>query len=237
MDTICSDSNTLRKQIASNRKALGASQCKNLPPPPMRSGPTASDLQMPALYGEKKLKPVLAAAQVYAPRPQVAKARLGVAAAMPGEGSACEMSSDEFAQVRKGSVDYLNHPESVRNPCKFLSYLTVATLCYGFAPRQQVLRQLRLDSSFVKKADGFYHVVMLAHMNKNNKATTFPLPAVLTKTFDLYLDTVRPRLLGAKNHEYVFCKQSGDAPSPTFDFSDWTRSVTKELLGKPINAS
>jgi hypothetical protein len=103
------------------------------------------------------------------------------------------------------------------------------------APRQQVLRQLQLGSSFLKKEDGRYWVVMLAHMNKNGKATTFPLASELTQAYDLYLAKVRPLLLGTRYHEYVFCKRTGDAPGPTFDFSDWTRSVCKELIGRPVN--
>jgi len=103
------------------------------------------------------------------------------------------------------------------------------------APRQQVLRQLQLGTSFVKKNDNRYWVIMLAHMNKNGKATTFPLAQELTEVYDYYLDTLRPHLLGPYRHDYVFCKRSGEAPGPTFDFSDWTRSVSKALIGRPVN--
>jgi len=77
---------------------------------------------------------------------------------------------------------------------------------------------------------------MLSHMNKNGKATTFSLAKELTPAFDLYLETIRPQLLGSKQHDFLFCKRNGDPPSEAFDFSDWTRSVTKELIARPINA-
>jgi hypothetical protein len=41
--------------------------------------------------------------------------------------------------------------------------------------------------------------------------------------------------MGAKVRSYVFCKQTGDPPGDTFDFSDWTCSVCKELMGRPVN--
>jgi site-specific recombinase XerD len=87
----------------------------------------------------------------------------------------------------------------------------------------------------VKKADVRYWILMLAHMNKNGKATAFPVGQELTQAYDTYLGSIRPRLLAGKSHDYVFCKQSGDAPGPTFDFSDWTRGVCKELIGRPVN--
>jgi len=117
----------------------------------------------------------------------------------------------------------------------YAAFLLTATLCLAMAPRQQVLRQLQLGSSFVKKDDGRYWIIMLASMNKNGKATTFPIAQELTDAFDFYLGTVRPLLLGSKSHAFVFCKRSGDAPGEAFDFSDWTRSVSKSLIGRPVN--
>jgi hypothetical protein len=53
--------------------------------------------------------------------------------------------------------------------------------------------------------------------------------------YDYYLSTVRPTLMVGKMHSYVFCKQTGEPPGDTFDFSDWARSVCKELIGRPVN--
>jgi hypothetical protein len=78
-------------------------------------------------------------------------------------------------------------------------------------------------------------VLMLAQMNKNGKATTFPIAEELTKAFDYYFSTVRPQLLGSKQHAYVFCKRTGDAAGDSFDFSNWTQTVGKLLIGRPIN--
>jgi integrase len=145
-----------------------------------------------------------------------------------------EMTPDELQRVAVGCLEYLRDPKPKVG--KFLSYLVVATLCYSMAPRQQVIRQLRLGSSFERKQDGLYWVMMLSHMNKNGKATTFSLAKELTPALDIYINTIRPQLLGSKQHDFVFCKRNGDPPSDKFFYSDWTKSVTKELVGRPINA-
>jgi hypothetical protein len=254
VDTICSDSNTARKQISRNRKILGVEQSKKQQAP-ARSVLTIEDLKMPTLYGEKK-KPAAAAksgpattAIAHAPaaaptfRSNAEHQPIAVASSKPADaavaagatGDPNELKPQELKQITKGCLEWLGRSTSVREGGHFGAYLVVATLCLGMAPRQQVLRQLQLGSSFLKKEDGRYWVVMLAHMNKNGKATTFPLASELTQAYDLYLAKVRPLLLGTRCHEYVFCKRTGDAPGPTFDFSDWTRSVCKELIGRPVN--
>lgn len=162
------------------------------------------------------------------------------AAAAPGalralRADANDLSPGGLGQITQGCLEYLGRPAATREGGHYVAYLVTATLCLGMAPRQQVLRQLQLGSSFLKKADGQYWIVMLAHMNKNGKATTFPIAQELTKAYDVYLESVRPQLLGGKSHDYVFCKRTGDAPGATFDFSDWTRSVTKVLIGRPVN--
>lgn len=230
MDTICSDSNAARKQISRNMKVLGATQCKNLPPAPVRTAPTAADLKI-SVFGEKKkttTKPT-------APPPPAALAALALAAAPQQlQADPNEMTPDELRRIATGCLEYLRDPKPKAS--KFLSYLVVALLCYGLAPRQQVIRQLRLGSSFVRKKDGLYWVMMLAHQMKAGKAITFSLAKELTPALDLYLGTVRPQLLGSKQHDFVFCKHNGDPPSDNFFYSDWTKGVTKELVGRPINA-
>jgi len=124
-----------------------------------------------------------------------------------------------------------------------MAHLVTATLCLGLAPRSQVLKQMRLGSSFIKEAaDGLYWVKMLADMSKNGKPTTFAIPAQLTPAFDFYLETIRPRLVGQlqqlqqpeKIHDYIFVKHNGSAPRS--DFSSCTNLVTQRLIGRPINA-
>lgn len=148
------------------------------------------------------------------------------------------MTSEELQRIATGCLEFLARwqNDASRKASEYLSYLVVATLCYGMAPRQQVLRQLRLGSSFVKAKNGLYTVLMLAHMNKNGKATTFSLAKELTSAFDFYLDTVRPQLLGDQEHDFVFCLKTGELPTEHFSFSSWTRDVTSGLIGRPINA-
>lgn len=274
VDTICSDSNTMRKQISRNRKVLGAAQCKNLPAPPPRAAPTEADLCMPALYGDNKPAavsgvkhfrpvagdtPVSAAAadgpvaghqplwptsQAYMTQvrrqtvslPHTQSAQGAAAAAEQVEENANEMTTHEFERLKHGSLEFLSRPESAQDPTRFLKYLVAAVLCWGFAPRQHTLRQLRIGSSLVKKADGMYHVLMLAHMAKNDRAMTYPLPRELTPVINLYLDSVRPRLLGGQDHDYMFCQLTGKAPHATFSYSGWTQDVAAELIGRQINA-
>jgi integrase len=196
----------------------------------VRTAPTAADLKI-SVFGEKKkatAKSSILTLQASAPA--------AVAAAAPRltQASPNEMEPDELRRIAAGCLEYLRDPK--RKIGKFLSYLVVATLCYGMAPRQQVLRQLRLGSSFERKEDGLYWVTMLAHQMKAGKAITFSMAKELTPALDLYLGTIRPQLLGSKQHDFVFCKHNGDPPSGSFDFSDWTQGVTKELVGRPINA-
>ncbi len=230
VDSICSDSNTRRKQLSQNRKLLGAEQCKSLAQGPSRVTPTADDLKMPALFGEQK-KAKSASVQVFRLVPSSTTQQTASTIRKP---DANELKPEELKKITQGCVEYLrNSTATVRTD--YVAFLLTATLCLAMAPRQQVLRQLQLGSSFVKKADGRYWILMLASMNKNGKATTFPIAQELTQAYDFYFETVRPALMGLKSHAFVFCKRTGDAPGETFDFSDWTRSVSKTIIGRPVN--
>jgi hypothetical protein len=172
-----------------------------------------------------------------------------------------ELNKVELQIVAKGCVAYLQtaakvataEPATTSESTKpqvpttgvssdrmFMAHLVTATLCLGLAPRSQILKQLRIGSSFVKEADGQYRVKILAEMSKNGKPTTFCIPPVLTSAFDLYLATIRPRLLSQRAggepllHDYVFVKRDGSAPRA--DFSSCTSLVTQFLIGRPINA-
>ena len=245
VDSICSDSNTRRKQLSSNRKLLGAEQCKNIEAAPMRAGPTAEDLRMPALYGEKKksisTKAPVSAAASNGPSAssnatiQNASESASVTLRLQLRADPNELTPAELRRLTQGCLEFLNRAASKADCRRFVRYLVTATECLAMAPRQQCLRQIQLGSSFVKKDDGRYWIVMLAHMNKNCKATTFPISHDLTAHYDHYLSVIRPQSLGDKEHSYVFCKQSGAPMGPAFDFSDWTKSVCKEVLGRPVN--
>ena len=117
-----------------------------------------------------------------------------------------------------------------------MHYLVTATLCLAMAPRSQVLKEMRIGTTFVKESDGRYWIKMSSEKNKNGKPTLFALPAQLTEYFDFYLTHVRPRLLDSSevDHQYVFCKKSGKAPRT--DFSELTTTVRQQLIGRPVNA-
>jgi len=195
---------------------------------PRSAEPTHDDLKMSALYGEKKKAKKAASASTS----HVVHAVAGATSQPCADPN--ELRPAELKRITRGCLEYLG--KEGRGDATYVAHLVTATLCLGMAPRQQVLRQLRLGSSFVKKDDGRYWILMLSHMNKNGKATTFSLATELTPAFDLYLETIRPQLLGSKQHDFVFCKRNGDPPGEAFDFSEWTRSVTKELIARPINA-
>jgi len=227
VDTICSDSNTRRKQISRNRKLLGAEQSKKLEQAPGRSVPTADDLKMPALYGEKKK------AKQQATSTPHATASAAAGATLQPRTDPNELQPAELKQITQGCLEYLG--KGARGDASYVAHLVTATLCLGMAPRQQVLRQLQLGSSFVKKDDGRYWILMLSHMNKNGRATTFPIAQELTQAYDFYLDMVRPQLMGTKQHNFLFCTRTGDAPGVSFDFSAWTRSIAQKIIGRPVN--
>lgn len=244
VDTICSDSNTHRKQISRNRKLLGAEQCRKLTPAPARSVPTAEDLKMPAMYGAKKKSHPTTASAVAAASSSSSSAAAAATASVSLQlrSEPSELKPSELIRINRGCLEYFkqqsmtsNQARSLRDNTRYTSYLLTATLTLALAPRQEVLRQLQIGSSFVKKEDGRYWVLMLSHMNKNGRATSFPIAQELTPAFDQYLDTIRPQLMANKVHNYVFCKQSGDAVGAEFNFGDWVHSVSKEIIGRPVN--
>lgn len=162
------------------------------------------------------------------------------------------MSKTELQQVTKGCLDGLHECMSTAPPSLgtmalaardrwFMALLVTATLCLGLAPRSQVLKQLRIGTSFTKQVEGAdgasaYWVKLVAQQSKNGRPTMFALPSVLTPIFDYYLATVRPRLLASSNgsvHDYVFMKSNGSAPRA--DFTSCTSLITQHYVGRPIN--
>ena len=182
VESICSDSSHRRKQEARNRAMLGVQTSKLLhQSQPTRGLPalTADAFNMPSMQGNieiasKSSTPVAAAALS---SPPLAPAHL---AASLNEPSSNELTGEELMAVASGSLAYLK----TRNPAYYVPHLVAATLSLGLAPRSQVMRQLRLGSSFVKEADGRYWVKMLADMNKNGKPTVFALPLPVDSAAD-----------------------------------------------------
>jgi hypothetical protein len=80
----------------------------------------------------------------------------------------------------------------------YARYLVTATFCLGLAPRSQILKQLRIGSSFVKE-NGRYWMKLLAEQSKDGKPTLLAIPDALTQAYDHYLEHVRPLIAVKKN--------------------------------------
>jgi hypothetical protein len=106
----------------------------------------------------------------------------------------------------------------------------------------QVLAQIQIGCSFTRDATtGKYWIKLRAEHSKNNKPVMLPIPDKLTDYFSHYITVARAtllRLAGANitgnDRNYVFLKQSGAGPRP--EFSEWTRYVTKTIIGRPVTA-
>jgi integrase len=270
VDSICSDSSYKRKQETRNRAVLGVQATQALSRGQPQRAPAV--FQVPTVWSATSTEalPRHGVATAAASREDTPAAVAAAARATHENGSmaepvkaavdrevaapAPELSKEELQQVTKGCLSYLQSSIDAAEAASsstnratldrlYMAHLVTATLCLGLAPRSQVLKQLRLGSSFTKEAaDGLYWVKMLANMSKNGKPTTFAIPAQLTAAFDFYLETIRPRLIGQllplpegeTAHDYIFVKHNGSAPRS--DFSSCTNLVTQRLIGRPINA-
>lgn len=230
VECICSDSSHRRKQEARNRAALGVQTSKLL----HKSQPASQRglLSLPA--GAFDMPSMLGPLETCESPPSPPRLVHVPAAAMEHDDpSPNELTREELKSVAAGAMAYLRDH---RDGAYFMHHLVVATLSLGLAPRSQVLKQLRIGSSFVKEADGRYWVRVLAELNKNGRPTVFALPVELTEPFDHYFHTLRPRLLvqSGNEHDYVFFKKNGTAPRA--DFSELTSLATQQLIGRPVNA-
>jgi hypothetical protein len=243
VDNVCAESSQRRKQEARNRAVLGIRSMETL-----RGGVTArppmEQFSIPSTWSP-------------AVEEKDAEVSMGESSQSSGfrsadEPSSNELSPEELKQITQGCLQYLQQAlRGVNNEgssCNsnnsiheiddqpFMQYLVTATLCLGLAPRSQVLKELRVGTSFKKEADSRYWIRILAELNKNHKPTCFALPMQLTEAYDVYLGTIRPRMLQQLevNHDYVFFKRCGKAPRQ--EFSQITGVVTQQLIGRPVNA-
>lgn len=253
VESICSDSSYRRKQEARNRAMLGAKASqllhKSQPTAGRRMQPllSADAFVMPSMQGPGNVVPQSSRVMPLDPT-ETLQPRRHQQVQVPAEdpepsplefqaqsdrdspsSTANELTGEELKAVASGALAYLK----LREPAFYMHHLATATLCLGLAPRSQVLKQLRLGSSFVKQADGRYWVKMLAELNKNGKPTVFALPKELTEPYDWYVSELRPRLLHGEEHDYVFFKRNGTAPRA--DFSELTATATQQLIGRPVN--
>ncbi len=242
VESICADSSSRRRQETRNRAMLGIQTSKQLhQSQPMRSTPAlATDaFTMPSMYGHSAETPPAVNKPIIPP--PTATTELLSPAAVPAAAAALttvdlspnEITRDELKAVASGTLAYLK----LRDPTYYVHHLVTATFCLGLAPRSQVLKQLRLGSSFVKEADGRWWVRMIGETMKNGKPTVFALPKQLTEPFDYYFATIRPELLrqhgGSDVHDFAFFKKNGTAPRK--DFSELTALATTQLIGRAVN--
>lgn len=243
VESVCSDSSHRRKQEARNRAMLGVQTSKQLHrSQPTQGAPTLPPdaFLMPSMLGPSSQPRAAPSSSVTSPVPSPSPPPSHAAStsfsadSTESETSPNELTCDELKLIAKGALAHLQRRDGEAT-AYYVHHLVTATLCLGLAPRSQVLRQLRVGSSFVKEADGRYWVRMLADQNKNGRPTVFALPKELTEPFDHYLAAIRPGLLRAhgQEHDYVFCKKNDSAPRA--DFTELTATATQQLLGRPVN--
>lgn len=263
VDSVCCEAGQKRKIDARNRALLGVQATRQLqgehargrPPQPFRIPTTwspPSGSSSPASADDNRTSPTPSARAFASP------AASGAAAAHvvphPSDTPSCnELTKAELQQVCRYCItqlrDRMAAPQTVGDAVGlavsdrfFQALVVVATLCLGLAPRSQVLRALKIGSSFTRHADdGLYWIKLVAQQTKSGtKPTLFALPAELTPVYDFFLDTVRPRLLapttGAQQarHDYLFVKRDG---SPRTEFSrTCTQPVTLAAISRPVNS-
>jgi len=262
VDNICSDSSHRRKQESRNRALLGAKTSellhKSQPMPSHQafvvptkwsptvlkapitlapaSGASATNTKAVTLNSSQAPSNELSKEELQ----QVAKGCLAFLDAYMQRSTVSQNASvpaiAAAAAAAATSSISASHPSDLQTDRLFMAHLVTATLCLGLAPRSQVLKQMRIGSSFVKQADGRYWVKILAEMSKNGKPTMFAISPQLTAAFDWYFEVIRPRLMSqvATTHDFVFVKHNGSAPRA--DFSACTCLVTQRLIGRPVNA-
>jgi len=248
----CSDSGIRRNQESRNRALLGLEATQQLLQGRHGDRQQPRPFTVPATWsGSSGVQDPSSSPAYSPPRVDALHAARAVNRPSPTRGVNNEMSKEELQLVTRHCMSNLH--ELMSAPSRrldagavaardrwFMCLLITATLCLGFAPRSQVLRQLRIGSSFKKHDDdGLYWIKILAEMSKHGKPVMFSLAGELTPIIDFYLQSVRPRLMAAPNndspatHDYLFVKRNA---SPRTDFSECTNLVTQQLGLRPINA-
>lgn len=277
VDSICADASLQRKQETRNRALLGmqsspfhgSSSASGSRPPTPPSAMQQHQFKAAASLKNQNKNASTSRGLVSSSSSSAAAAAASASSysAPPSSSSngvlqMSSLSKQELQQLASGCLSVLGKcrdqlqqsstPLSSAALCKrYVQFLVTATFALGLAPRSQVLRELRVGSTFIKDKEQYW-VKMLAELNKNGKPSMMVFPVELTEPYDFYFETVRPFLLKAASaaatksnksgagrdvviqHDYVFFKRDGHGPRP--EFSSFTASVTMELLGRSINA-
>ena len=114
---------------------------------------------------------------------------------------------------------------------RFTEYFITVCFALLLAPRQQVFRAMTMDSleQPQENTTANYIIRLSAERTKVGHPVLLRVPDVLTAAFEFYLGRVLPG-----NHTgHVFLQRSGE---PRQNFSSATRAVTKQLIGRAVNA-
>jgi hypothetical protein len=114
---------------------------------------------------------------------------------------------------------------------RFTEYFITVCFALLLAPRQQVFRAMTMEC-LEPPRDGktsTYIVRLSAERSKVGHPVLLRVPDVLTAKFAFYLGRVLP----AGHAGHIFLQRSGE---PRQDFSSATRAVTKQLIGRAVNA-
>jgi hypothetical protein len=129
---------------------------------------------------------------------------------------------------------------SFKEAMKMAAYLVTGMLLLTSAPRSQVLAALRIGSTFTRETEtGRYWVRLKSEQSKNCKPILLVVPDVLSKHIDHYISNGRETIIAKSSNPgsdgaYLFLKR--DSSGPRKQFSEWTRYVTKKVIGRAISA-
>ena len=248
VEGICCANSLRRKQESRNRALLGLHASKQLA---QGSAHQASKpFSIPTTWSSDAPD---SASSPTGRRADVGPASSPASLAPPAASSCNELSKAELQQVTKGCLaslrELMTDPsggdvEAQKRSLRwFQSLLATCMFCLGLAPRSQILKQLRLGTTFTKHADDQkWWASALADMSKNGRPVLFSFPEILTPIIDFFIAKVRPRLLApavsesseSSDHMYLFVKFNGSAPRT--DFSGLTSAATQYTIGRPVNA-
>lgn len=150
------------------------------------------------------------------------------------------MSKDELRLVATTTMKHLEQFEvgeslTTADALKYQQQLFVASLANLPTPRSQVFRHLQEGTTLVH-VDGRWQIQYDGSDNaKSNKPLLLTLPEALSTAYDVYLSEVRPLLIVNDLPDPMYVFPNRLTLQPRDDFNQWTRSVTNELIGKPIN--
>ena len=99
--------------------------------------------------------------------------------------------------------------------------------------RRRTLAALRIGKHLVRAGERWVLEIPASDI-KTKRALEYPISAQLSKRIDVYLNQIRPRILGAGEHDYVWASCRGRPMSDRAIYGSVRRRTRKEL-GFPVN--